>query len=81
MSDLSQILKESWASVEEHQDRVGAHFYARMFLSNPQLRDMFPIQMDIQRDRLLGAIINAVQHFAEPELIDEYLRGLGRDHP
>lgn len=80
MSDLSRILKESWAAVEEHQTRVGEHFYARMFLSNPQLRDMFPVQMDVQRDRLLGAIVSAVQHFDDPERIDTYLRALGRDH-
>src|SRR3954447_2175053 len=51
-----------------------------MFLSNPRLRDMFPIQMDVQRNRLLGAIVSTVQNFDDPERIDAYLRGLGRDH-
>jgi NAD(P)H-flavin reductase/hemoglobin-like flavoprotein len=80
MGDLSRVLKESWALVEDRQDRVAAHFYARMFLSNPQLRDMFPVQMDVQRNRLLGAIVSSVQNFEDPETIDEYLRSLGRDH-
>jgi NAD(P)H-flavin reductase/hemoglobin-like flavoprotein len=80
VSSLSSILKESWTLVEEHQDKVAAHFYARMFLSNPQLRDMFPVQMDVQRNRLLGAIVGTVQNFDDPGRIEEYLRSLGRDH-
>jgi NAD(P)H-flavin reductase/hemoglobin-like flavoprotein len=80
MTSLSTTLKESWALVEDVQDRVAGHFYARLFLSHPQLRDLFPIQMDMQRNRLLGAIVTAVQNFDDPETMDEYLRSLGRDH-
>ena len=80
MSSLSTILKESWALVEDRQERLVAHFYARLFLTNPQLRDMFPVQMDVQRDRLLGAIVSAIQKFDDPETIDGYLKALGRDH-
>jgi NAD(P)H-flavin reductase/hemoglobin-like flavoprotein len=80
MSDLAQILKESWSLVEERQDKMAAYFYARVFLSNPDLRDMFPVQMDVQRARLLGAIVSAVQNFDEPERVQAYLHSLGRDH-
>jgi NAD(P)H-flavin reductase/hemoglobin-like flavoprotein len=80
MNDLTRILKESWTLVEEDQDRMASYFYARLFLSNPQLRDMFPVQMDVQRSRLLGAIVDAIQHFDDPVRVDEYLRSLGRDH-
>jgi NAD(P)H-flavin reductase/hemoglobin-like flavoprotein len=80
MGNLSRLLKESWTLVEEQQDRVAGYFYARMFLSDPQLRDLFPIQMDVQRARLLGAIVTAVQTLEDPERFEDYLRGLGRDH-
>ena len=80
MNSLSRLLKESWTLVEEQQDKLAGYFYARMFLSNPQLRDLFPIQMDVQRARLLGAIVTAVQTVEDPERLDEYLRALGRDH-
>ncbi|HLL66967.1 MAG TPA: flavohemoprotein, partial [Micromonosporaceae bacterium] len=43
MNSLSALLKESWTLVEEQQDKLASYFYARMFLSNPQLRDLFPI--------------------------------------
>ena len=80
MSSLSRILKESWALVEEHQEKLASYFYARIFLSNPQVRDLFPVQMDVQRARLLGAIVTAVQSVDDPERFDDYLSSLGRDH-
>ena len=80
MGDLARLLKESWSLVEEHQDKVAGYFYARMFLSRPDLRDLFPVQMDVQRSRLLNAIVTAVQTLEDPEKFDDYLRGLGRDH-
>jgi NAD(P)H-flavin reductase/hemoglobin-like flavoprotein len=80
MTSVSTILKESWKLVEDRRDRVASHFYARMFLSNPQLRDLFPVQMDVQRERLLGAIVSCIQNFDDPDQIDAYLRALGRDH-
>jgi NAD(P)H-flavin reductase len=36
--------------------------------------------MDVQRARLLGAIVTAVQSLDDPERFDDYLRSLGRDH-
>jgi NAD(P)H-flavin reductase/hemoglobin-like flavoprotein len=78
--NISHLLKESWSLVEDRQDRLGAHFYALMFLKYPELREMFPVQMDLQRARLLGAIVTAIQNFDDPERVDEYLRQLGRDH-
>jgi NAD(P)H-flavin reductase/hemoglobin-like flavoprotein len=80
MTSLSTILKESWALVEDRRDRVAGHLYAHLFLNNPQLRDMFPVQMDVQRDRLLGAIVTAIQAVDDPVRLDGYLRSLGRDH-
>ena len=80
MDNLARLLKESWMLVEEQQDRLAGYFYARLFLSQPELRELFPVQMKGQRDRLLEAIVHAMQTIDDPENFDEYLRGLGRDH-
>jgi NAD(P)H-flavin reductase/hemoglobin-like flavoprotein len=80
MGDLARLLKESWSLVEEYQDKVAGYFYARIFLSYPDLRDLFPVHMDMQRSRLLAAIVTAVQTLEDPEKFDAYLRALGRDH-
>ncbi|MEV4758779.1 globin domain-containing protein [Micromonospora sp. NPDC049559] len=80
MENLAQLLKESWVLVEDRQEKLAQHFYARMFLTSPALRDLFPVQMSGQRDRLLEAIVTAMQTIDDPEHLDDYLRALGRDH-
>jgi NAD(P)H-flavin reductase/hemoglobin-like flavoprotein len=80
MSTLARLLKESWTLVEDRADHLANYFYARLFLMDPNLRDMFPIQMAVQRSRLLGALIEAVQTVDDPSHFDGYLRSLGRDH-
>ncbi|WP_328459290.1 FAD-binding oxidoreductase [Actinoplanes sp. NBC_00393] len=80
MADLTNVLKESWSLVEDRSDRVVEHFYARLFLAYPHLREMFPVQMQVQRDRLLAAIVAAVRMCDDPVRLDEHLRSLGRDH-
>lgn len=80
MDNLARLLKESWVLVEDRRDHLASHFYARMFLSHPQLRELFPVQMTGQRDRLLESIVTAVQTVEDPARLDDYLRGLGRDH-
>ncbi|MEV6521761.1 globin domain-containing protein [Longispora sp. NPDC051575] len=80
MSTLSRLLKESWTSVEERGDTLAANFYARVFLADPQLRELFPVTMDVQRSRLLEAIVQAVQTVDDPDAFAAYLTALGRDH-
>lgn len=75
---LSQVLKESWARVECQQEALVAHFYARLFLARPDLRELFPIQMRPQGRRLLLAIVRGIQTVEDPD--EEYFLELGRRH-
>ena len=52
----AQGLKDNFAHAAQHGDAVALFFYSDLFLRNPQLRDMFPIGMRHQRDRLLSAL-------------------------
>lgn len=80
MSSDSQLLKESLALVEPVYDKVTGYFYARLFVENPQLRSMFPLAMDTQRDRLFTALVSMVQAVGRPEQIVPLLQQLARDH-
>ncbi|MDG4762779.1 FAD-binding oxidoreductase [Solwaraspora sp. WMMD406] len=80
MSNLSQLLKESWVLVEERHDDVAAHFYARMFLTDPGLRQLFPVHLDTQRRCLVEALVTAAASIDDPERFTEYVQGLGRAH-
>jgi NAD(P)H-flavin reductase len=76
----AQRLKDSFARVAEQGDAVALFFYSDLFVRNPQLREMFPIGMSAQRDKLLGALGRIVSQVdVLPELVP-FLRQLGRDH-
>jgi NAD(P)H-flavin reductase/hemoglobin-like flavoprotein len=73
-------LKESFARVAAHGDQVALFFYSHLFLGHPELRDMFPVSMADQRDRLLNALGRIVADVSSHEALVPFLQGLGRDH-
>jgi NAD(P)H-flavin reductase/hemoglobin-like flavoprotein len=80
MSTLAVLLKESWSDVEEDADELANHFYARLFLADANLRDLFPVEMTAHRSRFLTALITIIQSVDDPERFDAYVRDLGRQH-
>lgn len=76
----AQALKDNFAQVAQHGDSVALFFYSDLFLRKPELRDMFPIGMSHQRDRLLSALGRIVSQVDDlPEIIS-FVRQLGADH-
>jgi NAD(P)H-flavin reductase len=73
-------LRESFSHVAAHGDEVALFFYSHLFLNHPELRDMFPVSMAVQRDRLLSALGQIVAEAADTERLVPFLQGLGRDH-
>jgi NAD(P)H-flavin reductase/hemoglobin-like flavoprotein len=80
MSTLAGLLKESWTHVEGLADDLVNHFYAQIFLADPGLRDLFPVEMTEQRTRMVQALVTSVQLAGDPDRFDDMLRGLGRMH-
>jgi NAD(P)H-flavin reductase/hemoglobin-like flavoprotein len=80
MSALAALLRESWAHVEQRGDDVASQFYARMFLAEPCLRDLFPVAMREQRAKLLGSLVSIVALVDDPDRLTALLTPLGRDH-
>lgn len=74
------VLRAGLAVAERRADQLTTYFYAHLFAHNPGVRDLFPEQMDEQRDRLLAAITHLVSRLDEPEQLTGYLAALGRDH-
>jgi NAD(P)H-flavin reductase/hemoglobin-like flavoprotein len=73
-------LKENFARVARHGDEVALFFYSDLFLRHPELREMFPVSMAAQRDRLVRAIARIVSDVGRLDQLVPYLQGLGRDH-
>ena len=73
-------LQRSWDRVTKHGHDVALYFYSHLFVSHPEVRDMFPISMSHQRDKLVSALGRVVSHVDQIEIDEAFLQHLGRDH-
>jgi len=73
-------LKESWTLVAKSGDEVPLFFYSHLFLSHPELREMFPISMAAQRDKLVSALGRIVSNVDQVDQVAPFIQQLGRDH-
>ncbi|GAA3839884.1 FAD-binding oxidoreductase [Sphaerisporangium flaviroseum] len=76
----TQALKESWRAVALSGDQVPLFFYSALFLMHPETRDLFPVSMAGQRDRLVRALGHAVSSVDRLDELVPFLQQLGRDH-
>ncbi len=73
-------VQETFAIVGAAGDDAAAYFYGWLFAGHPELRALFPIAMNEQRDRLFRALGRIVASLSTPEELAAYLTQLGRDH-
>ncbi|MGY0060058.1 globin domain-containing protein [Streptomyces sp. LZ34] len=74
------LIRRTMAEIEPIADKVTSYFYALLFVQHPYLRPLFPAAMDAQRDRLFRALLTAARLVDDPDILTEYLSGLGRGH-
>lgn len=79
-SEMVHLIRTSFALIEPHGDELGRHFYAILFGLSPETRDLFPASMEVQRSRLLRALVHVVQMVDQPGELVPFLQQLGRDH-
>jgi NAD(P)H-flavin reductase len=77
---MVRLIRDTWAIVEPNAGRVAEFFYATLFSIAPATRELFPINMQVQRSRLLRALVHVVQMVDRPDDLIPFLRQLGRDH-
>ncbi|QMU66885.1 globin domain-containing protein [Streptacidiphilus sp. P02-A3a] len=75
-----ELVRRSLAAVEAVADRAVAHFYAVLFVGNPELRSLFPASMDLQRDRLFRALLAAARVADDPAALAQLVEPLARGH-
>lgn len=76
----ARMLKESLGLIAPVADRLIADFYDKLFAEYPQVRPMFPAVMDLQREKLLKAVIALVTHYDQPDALIPALSSMGRNH-
>ncbi|WP_328398866.1 globin domain-containing protein [Streptomyces sp. NBC_00390] len=74
------LIRRTMAEIAPVADKVTSYFYALLFVRHPELRDLFPVAMDAQRDRLLKALLTAADHMDNAAVLTDYLQHLGRGH-
>jgi NAD(P)H-flavin reductase/hemoglobin-like flavoprotein len=78
--DMVALIRESFALVAPQAEGMARHFYATLFSQAPETRDLFPVNMEVQRSRLLRALVHVVQMVDRPDELVPFLEQLGRDH-
>jgi NAD(P)H-flavin reductase/hemoglobin-like flavoprotein len=73
-------VRETFAIVQTAGDAAAAYFYGWLFAGHPELRTLFPVAMNEQRDRLFRSFRRIVGSLSSPEEMAAYLAHLGRDH-
>lgn len=75
-----RIIRESFEKVAPDAEKLAQYFYSVLFVIAPHTRELFPANMQVQRSRLLRAIIHIVQMIDRPHELTPFLQQLGRDH-
>jgi hemoglobin-like flavoprotein len=76
----ADLIRSSFAQIESRAEEVARVFYADLFGRAPATRALFPVNMQVQRSRLLRALVHVVQQVDRPEVLVPFLEQLGRDH-
>jgi NAD(P)H-flavin reductase/hemoglobin-like flavoprotein len=77
---MVQLMRDSFAAVEPRLEEASQFFYGMLFSLVPPVRDLFPVNMEVQRSRLMRALVHVVQMVDRPDELVPFLRQLGHDH-
>jgi len=73
-------MRASFGKAAAHGDQVPLWFYSHLFLTHPETREMFPVSMAHQRDRLFAALGEVMARVDDLDALVPVLQQLGRDH-
>jgi NAD(P)H-flavin reductase/hemoglobin-like flavoprotein len=76
----SRLLRKSLALLEPQSERFMSHFFATLFVRNPELRPMFPLTLGESRKWVFEALTRCAWSSDQPESLTRWLGELGRDH-
>ncbi|MFI9448959.1 globin domain-containing protein [Amycolatopsis sp. NPDC052450] len=77
---MVRLIRDTWAKSEPFIPEISQFFYGMLFTLAPATRDFFPINMEVQRGRLVRALVHIVQMVDRPDDLVPFLTQLGRDH-
>jgi hemoglobin-like flavoprotein len=79
-SEDQRLLRESLDLLVPVADELIATFYDRLFTEHPRLRAVFPPLLDLQRERLLRALMALATQYDDPRGLLPAFAAMGRRH-
>ncbi|WP_159944818.1 MULTISPECIES: globin domain-containing protein [unclassified Nocardiopsis] len=73
-------VRRSCASLPPGSTRLSDRFYENLFAMVPEVRSMFPANMQTQKERMAFALLEVVRYLDQPDEVAGYLRQLGAQH-
>ncbi|MFE0465431.1 globin domain-containing protein [Kitasatospora sp. NPDC058965] len=74
------LIRASAALVAPYADQLPVFFYSTLFNRYPQVRELFPPDLNPQQDRLVRALLMIVELVDDPANLVAFCSHLGRDH-
>jgi len=76
-----ELLEQTFEIILPRGDEFSERFYERLFSEYPKLTPFFDgISIKGQQKKLLASLVLLVQNLHKPEVLNDYLRGLGARH-
>lgn len=80
MNTQGDLIRASFALIRQAPEAIILLFYGRLFELNPELRNLFKIDMRVQSRKLIDTLATVVQAADDLEKIAPMVRALGRRH-
>ncbi|MBM7438730.1 globin domain-containing protein [Streptomyces sp. HB132] len=74
------LVRTSLSVVAPQATEMTVYFYAILFARHPEVRALFPENMDVQRDRLLRGLLRIIDLVDDVDNLVRFCSRLGRDH-
>ncbi|MFZ4508201.1 MAG: globin domain-containing protein [Fimbriimonas sp.] len=80
MKSHVELVQTTFRAAVPEADRLSLIFYRRLFAMAPACRELFPEDMQLQRQKLVQALGFIVDNLAEPGAFSPQLRNMGIRH-
>ncbi|MBS1707937.1 MAG: hypothetical protein JSS65_04360 [Armatimonadetes bacterium] len=74
------VVEESFKRIAAHADLITERFYAKVFDAAPEVRQLFPDDMRVQRNKIIELFAFIVNNLDKPDELKQRLVGLGQRH-
>ncbi|MGH3431972.1 MAG: globin domain-containing protein, partial [Thermocrispum sp.] len=77
---MVRLISDTWLQASPYLPEMSQTFYGLLFTLAPDARELFPVNVEVRRGKLMRAIARVVQMVDRPEDLVPFLNQLGRDY-